>query len=170
MKYTTSLLIRYILVFLPLGFLYYLLTPITIYLVRFCLYFWNPIVIGNLMVINGIPFTFIDACIAVYAYWLILFLALSVKDLEIIKRLKIIFFGFILILLMNVFRIVLLIFITVDYGFAAFNLIHLFFWKFVSWIYVALLWIIMTKYYNVKSIPVYSDYKYLIKLIRKHKN
>ena len=80
MKYVYGLIFRYLLIFIPLSLFYLILTPITIYGVYFLLYPLDPIIVGNILSVNGIPFTFIDACIAIYAYWLLLFLALTTKD------------------------------------------------------------------------------------------
>ena len=163
MKYLYNFLLRYVLCFIPVIVFEFIFTPITIYGVYFLLKPFNPAVIGNIMTVNGIPFTFIDACIAPYAYYLIFILALSTKDLELKTRIKIIIFGFILVLAMNYFRIALLVGLTVKYGFSVFNSVHLFFWKFLSWFYVTLVWIFLVKLYKIKSIPVYSDFKYLFK-------
>ena len=163
MKYLYNFLIRYLLLFIPISLIYFIFSPITIYGSYYLIYFLKPSIIGNIITVNGIPFTFIDACIAAYAYYLIWFLSLTAKDVKIKTRVKLILIGFLLILLMNYFRISLLIYLTVKYGIDAFNIVHMFFWKFLSWFYVALVWIILVKFYRVKSIPLYDDFKYLWK-------
>ncbi len=170
MKEEYNFLIRYLLCFIPIGFYNLFLFPITFYGSYYLLYFLNPKIISDQIIVNGIPFTFIDACIATYAYALIWVLTLTTRDINLKTRIKLVLFGFLLILGMNYFRIVLLIIVTVKFGFGAFNTIHLIFWKFLSWFYVALVWIFLTRFYKIKSIPVYDDFKYLFKksLFRKH--
>ncbi len=170
MKYIYNFLIRYLLLFIPISFFEFFLAPITIYGTYVLLYFLNPKLITNILIIDGIPFTFIDACIAVYAYYLIWFLTLTTKDIKLITRVKMILIGFILILIMNYLRIILLIILTLKVGFVAFNTTHLIFWKFLSWIYVFLVWIILIKLFNIKVMPIYDDLKYLYKrsLFKRH--
>lgn len=163
MKYLYNFLIRYILLFIPLSLIYFIFSPITVYGVYLIIYFLNPDIIGNIMIVNGIAFTFIDACIAAYAYYLIWFLTLTAKDIKLKTRIKCILIGFLLILIMNLLRISLLIFLAVKFGFGAFNAVHLIFWEFLSWVYVALVWIFLIKKFKIKSIPVYDDFKYLFK-------
>ena len=162
MKYEHSLLIRILLCFIPLSLLTWILTPITLKLSYITLLYYNPILISaDVMVINGIPFSFIEACIATSAYYLIILLVLLTKEITLKQRIKLIFIGSLLILLMNLLRIFILIFVTVNYGFYWFEIIHLAFWKFVSGIYIALVWILLVRYYKIKSVPVYDDIKYL---------
>jgi len=90
MKYIYNFIIRYFLIFTPLSFLYLVFLPITIYGVFGLLYFWDPVILGDIIIVKGIQFTFIDACIAIGAYWLLLFLTLTTKDIKFITRIKII--------------------------------------------------------------------------------
>lgn len=53
------------------------------------------------------------------------------------------------------------------YGINYFNAIHLFFWTIVASVYVALVWIFMTKKMKIRSIPAYSDIRYLYKKAKK---
>jgi hypothetical protein len=62
---------------------------------------------------------------------------------------------------MNILRIDLLIAAFVSLGKEWFDTIHLVFWKFVSGVYVALVWIFLSKKYKIRSIPIYTDIKYL---------
>jgi exosortase/archaeosortase family protein len=153
----------------------FVLTPITIYAVYYLLFNFNPILIENLIIVNGLRFLFVDACIAVIAYYFFWILTMLTNDMKLAMRVKFILIGFFAIFLMNIFRIWLVIFLAVNYGFWWFNLVHLFFWRFVSGVYVALVWIFLVKYYNVKSIPVYDDFvilyrKAFIKNKKRRKN
>ena len=151
MKYEHSLLIRILVCFIPLSLLTWILTPITVNLSYITLLYYNPILAADVIVIHGIPFSFIEACIATSAYYLIILLTLLTKDITLKQRIKLIFIGSLLILLMNLFRIFLLIFVTINYGFYWFEIIHLAFWKFLSGIYVALVWILLVRYYKNKN-------------------
>ncbi|MBI2673204.1 hypothetical protein HYX19_03010 [Candidatus Woesearchaeota archaeon] len=79
---------------------------------------------------------------------------------------KIAFSGILLILLLNIIRIDILIFIFLEYGINWFNNLHLFFWKFLSSIAVVLIWIFLCHKFKIKNIPVYSDFKFLMKEIK----
>ena len=118
-------------------------------------------IVQNSLVIGEKYFTLIPACIALPAYYLLFFLILTTKDLSFKKSLTLFFTGSFLILLMNVIRIDILILAFSGLGKSWFEYIHLFLWKFVSGVYVALVWIYLIKKYNIKEIPVYSDFKYL---------
>ena len=75
-------------------------------------------------------------------------------------------YGFAMIFAMNVIRIVLVIYLAINHGLVWFNIIHMFFWKFLSGVYVALVWIILIKIYNINSVPFYDDLKTLYKLTK----
>ena len=106
---------------------------------------------------------FTAACIAGSAYYLWSLLVLSMKDLG-KKAWKLWLYGVLLILGMNILRIIILILVLVNLGSNWFDLIHLAFWRFVAGIYVALVWIFLVNKLKIKSIPVYSDVKELLRL------
>ena len=83
------------------------------------------------------------------------------------KGIKLFFIGSLLILLMNIFRIDILILSSVKFGKVWFDAIHMIFWKFLSTLYVAFVWIFLVKKFKIKTIPIYSDIKYLINKIKK---
>lgn len=163
MRYEYALIIRTILCFIPVKFLFIILAPITLYLSYLTLLFYKPLISGNSLIINSIPLNFIEACIASYAYYLIIILTLLTKDIKLKDRIKIILIGSLLIMGMNILRIFILVIVVLNYGFYWFDIIHLTFWKFLSGIYVAFVWIILVKKFNIKSIPVYSDLQYLFR-------
>lgn len=163
MNYYVGLIIRLVLAFVPAGLFSFFLTPLTIYTSYLVLASYHPTIVANSLVINNISFQFIGACIAVYAYYFLWLLCLLTKDILLKDRIKIIFFGFFLIFTMNILRIALVIILATDYGFFWFNLVHLFFWKFLSGVYVALVWIMLVKVYRIEKIPAYDDLKTLYK-------
>ena len=112
---------------------------------------------------------FIEACIAGSAYFLFSLLVVFTKGINLKKNIKLVGYGFLLILGMNVLRIIILILVLLYAGQNWFDIIHLTFWWFVGGIYIAIVWIFLTKKLKIKTIPVYSDIKELWKSIHKSK-
>jgi len=115
------------------------------------------------MIIKGINFEFVEACIATLAYSLIFVLVMLTKDLSLKKRILIIISGWFLIFVMNVYRIVILASIAVTSSLDLFHTLDLIIWWVLSGVFVALVWIILVWFFDIKSIPVYDDIKELIK-------
>ncbi len=168
MNYYFGLIIRVLLCFMPISFFSFVLTPLTIYGVYLLLFSYGPVVFDKIFTINNINFEFVEACIASYAYYFLWILCMLTKDINVKTRIKMILYGSLLIFAMNILRVGLIITLAVDYGFFWFNLVHLFFWKFFSGVYVALVWIFLVKIYNIKGIPIYDDLKTLIINIKKN--
>ena len=155
--------LRIFLCFIPFQAFYFIFLPLTIYACFLALFFYHPIISQQTLIINQKSFLFIEACIASTAYWFLWVLTMLTRDIDFITRVKLIFTSFTLFFFMNVLRIVILILISLHYGQAAFDTVHLLFWNFVSGIYLALVWIITIKIHNIHSIPLYDDLKYLYK-------
>ncbi len=163
MKYVSSLLLRIALCLIPFKVFYLLFLPLTLYGSFLLLLPFHPQVIQNALIVNQKNFVFIEACVASAAYWLFWVLTLTIKDLSLKKRISLILLSFLLFFLMNLARIVILVFIDLKFGEPAFNMVHLVFWKLVSGVYVALVWIFLIKILKINSIPLYSDLNYLYK-------
>lgn len=166
MKHEKSLVIRTliaILVTLLYSYFYAIFNPATIYSSWFLLriFGYNAIINGMTLLVNGGGFAFIAACIALSAYYLLFLLVIFTKGLGLKKSLKLFFLGALLILAMNAVRIDLLIVLFLEAGMDWFNAVHMLFWKFISGVYVALVWIFLIRKYKVKEIPIYSDLKEL---------
>lgn len=161
MKYQYNLLIRIILCFIPLSFFYFIFTPLTLYATYLLLIYYNPTILGINLLINQYTFTFVEACILGSAYYLLWLLTMLTKDIKLMTRIKMILLGFLLIYIANIIRIIALIFIAINYSLDWFDLVHMFIWVFVTSTYVALVWIFLVRRYKIKSIPIYSDLKYL---------
>ncbi|MFZ1970896.1 MAG: pacearchaeosortase [Candidatus Nanoarchaeia archaeon] len=165
-------IIRYsflVLVAIPnLWIFYTIFTPLTIYPVYLITkIFFNVSLSSNVILINGhIPIDMINACIAGSAYYLLLVLNISIPKIETKERVKMILFSFLLFLIVNIIRIVILILIYMSSN-SSFNLIHQLFWYGLSTLFVLLIWFLEIKIFKVKDIPVYSDIKSLIKFIKK---
>ena len=163
MKYLPQLLLRIILCFIPFSIFYFLFLPLTLYTSYLFVLPLNPSIQHNALQIKDTVFVFVEACIASAAYWLLWVLVLLLKDVDLKKRIKLILTCFSLFFAMNVFRIVLLVYLDHYYGRAAFDLVHLTFWKFVSGVYVAFVWIFAVKIHKVHAIPLYDDLNYIYK-------
>ena len=137
----------------------------TIYSVYFIFYLldYNPKLSFDALIINNYNLIFAPACIAIGAYHLLILLILFTKDIKLKDAIKYFLIGSFLILVMNIIRVIILILVGVNYGEEWFELIHLAFWYGISGVYVALVWIFLVYRYKIKSVPVYSDLKYLYK-------
>ena len=161
-----------IIVGFPNLWLFYLIfAPLTIYPVYFLLNIFfdvsiyrNFISIGQTSIIE-----IVRACIIGSAYYLLLILNLSTPNIKLKKRISMIFLSFAALLVINIFRIFFLS-ILFDSKFLYFNLIHEILWYLGSIIFVAAIWFIEVKTFEVKEIPVYSDIKYILKSFKKPKN
>ncbi|MBS3168068.1 pacearchaeosortase [Candidatus Woesearchaeota archaeon] len=170
MKYYPQLIIRLFLILVSVPIISFILTPLTIYTSYFILNYYNPILIGNILDVNGIRFEFVEACIAIYAYYFLLLLVLLTKNINLKVRSRLVIYGFLAIFAMNIFRIWLVVFLALEHGFYWFNLVHLLFWKFLMGAYVAIVWILLVRNYKIKSIPVYDDLKTVYKDITNKKS
>ena len=169
MKYYINFIIRLLLCFIPIRIFSFLFTKITVIASYLLLIYHNPAVIGDSILIGSHNFEFVEACIVPYAYYFFWVLCLLTKDIIIKTRIKIIIYGFALIFIMNILRIFIVINLAVVYGDFWFNTVHLFFWKFLSGVYVALVWVIFVFLYKIDSIPIYDDFKELYKRAFKNK-
>lgn len=162
MRYRIRVSIRIVLVFLSLIFgyklLYFFLSPATFYASYYSLFFLDPLFLDQAsFAINGVKLIFIPACVAASAYLLLLLLTF-LTDIDFSKAVKMFLLGVIFIFAGNLLRIDFLIFILLKYGSQLFRTLHLFVWDVVSTLYVVLVWIILTKIFKVKEIPIYSDF------------
>lgn len=173
MKYSNRLIIRIFLILLVavlnLKIFYFLFSKLTFYLTYISLFFYKPIISGSNLIINNEILEFVPACIAGSAYFLLVLLILFTKDIKFKKRIYMFLLGSLLILVANIIRLDLLIIIFVSYSKNLFENLHMFFWKVLSSVYVALVWIFLVYKFKVKKIPVYSDILYLTKSLKRRK-
>jgi len=162
---------RYLLILLlglsNLFVFYKLFTPATAYLSYFFLsLFGNSYLFGSIIFFKSNIIELIPACIAGSAYYLLFILAFSIADIKLVKRITILVFSFALFLLVNVFRIT---FLAIIANAKYFSEIHLFFWYFLSTVFLVLIWLLCIKVFKIKTIPIYSDIKYIYSLSKKKK-
>ncbi len=163
-----DLVARYlILLMLGLGNLfifYFFFTPLTIYPVYYTLdILYNIQVFGINLVIGDYIISLVEACIAGAAYYLLTILNLSTQ-MEIKKRFYSLFYCFAIFLILNIMRIVFLSILFVESS-ALFDITHKLLWYGLSTVFVVLIWFSAVWIFSIKNIPIYSDFKYLIKII-----
>ncbi|MBI2499608.1 pacearchaeosortase [Candidatus Woesearchaeota archaeon] len=165
----TRLFVALFFVILGIRIIESIFGPITFYLSYYTLQYYNPILISSTeFIINEIKLKFIPACIASGAYLLLIILTLM-TEMEFRKALKTIAQGFLIILIANLIRIDLLVILLVNNYSDLFNTLHLLIWKTLSTLFVVLLWIILTKINKIENIPIYSDYKKILGIIKEAK-
>jgi len=163
-----ELLLRYAIILLAsagnLWIFYFIFTPLTFYplVFLFGLFYHLPIE-NSYIFVNGIMLDIARACIAGSAYYLLFMLNLMTRGIRIKKRIIMFLFSSLLFLLLNIARIIILVFVRMN-NLGFFEQLHMFFWYFVSTIYVFAVWIIMVKIFRIKAVPFYSDLVYLKEL------
>ena len=178
LKYLIEIIARYailllvpVLSFLFLGdfmaIFYAIFWPLTVYPAKFILgFFYQTLLVGDFLIVGNFATQIIDACIAGSAYFLLFILVMTTFGISLLKRIKMILFAFALLLLMNIARIILMIVLGIA-SFGAFDIAHKLFWYGLSTIYVVFIWILSVWLFKIKEIPVYSDIKFLISIIKK---
>nr|MBA4405470.1 hypothetical protein [Nanoarchaeum sp.] len=169
MKYTKKLASRllFIILFLLIyKFLGEILTFLTINLSNLILNLFYPSkIIENSIYVQNQVITFVPACIALTAYSLLFLLIIFTKDIKLKTSVKMFLLGSLFIFVLNLIRIEFLIFLLIKNNYNLFEQVHMLFWNFVSGLYVAFVWIFLVTKYKIKSIPIYSDVKYLYQRI-----
>ena len=168
-----EMMLRYVilllLAFSNLYLFYLVFTPLTLYPVFFLInLFFDAFLYSNIITFNGISIEIIGACVAGSAYYLLLILNLSTPEIKPSKRIKMIALSFLIFLLLNILRIFFLSFLVLNNNFY-FDLIHQFFWYFLSTIFVVLIWFGEVKLFKIKNIPIYTDIKFLLNKISNKK-
>ena len=162
-----GMLVRYFsIVLLGLGNLYViykLLTPLTIGVLSFILSIFTDVITnGNFFLLDSLTIEIVPACVAGSAFYLLLILILSSADIKPGIRTKAIMTSFVMLFALNVTRILILIPLS---GTLYFETIHWVFWHLVSTVFVVAVWLGVVRMYGVKSVPIYSDLKYVRNLI-----
>ncbi|NCN87103.1 pacearchaeosortase [archaeon] len=167
-KKIKSILIRYLilaLIAIPgLDIFYFLFLPLTKYPVYFGLkLFYSPVLLNNVIFIGSRSIEIIGACVAGSAYFFLLILNLSIPNIELKKRLKIILSSFSILLGINIIRIYLLSLMYL-HGSSLFDITHKIFWYLGSTIFIVLIWFLNVWMFKIKEIPFYSDLKFMYKI------
>tara|TARA_Y100000310_G_C20686031_1_gene819038 strand:- start:1286 stop:1813 length:528 start_codon:yes stop_codon:yes gene_type:complete len=118
---------------------------------------------GNVISLSGKSIEYVEACSAIGAYVFLALLILLTGGIEFRKGVKLFAYGSLLILLANIIRIDVLAYLLANNNIDMFLTLHLFIWKIISGIYVALVWIFLVKKYDIKGIPLVDDFKYFLR-------
>lgn len=145
--------------------IYKILTPPTIHATNLLLsVFTQTTLIGNTIYFGQVIIEIAPSCVAGSAFYLLLILLFSTADIKPKTRLYAILTAIAILFVLNVTRILILAPLTT---LPNFETIHWVFWHIVSTVFVVTTYIATIKLYKIKSIPVYSDIKYLIGLTKK---
>lgn len=167
-----SIVLRYLIMIaiaLPgLWIFYAVFTPLTVYPVYSVIKLFLPTTLaGTTLLINGrIPIELVAACIAGSAYYLLFIFNITIPGIKLEKRVGMILLSFFVFLMLNIIRIISLIFLYVS-GSSLFYPIHEIFWYVLSTVFVVGIWFAEVKLYRIREIPVYSDIKFLFGKIKK---
>ena len=147
--------------------IYAILTPLTVRVTTAVVSIFTPTtLVGNLIGTAGVTIEIIPACVAGAAFYLLLILTLSTPNVKPITRTKAILTAIAILFALNITRILILIpLIKSNY----FQTIHWLTWHVASTIFVVATWLVIIKIYKIKSIPIYSDIKYLSNTIKNPK-
>lgn len=138
---------------------YKILTPLTIHVINIILsIFMDTRLINNIIFTGKMGIEIIPACIAGSAFYLLFVLILSTANIKPKIRIKAVLTAFTIFFTLNIIRILILIPLT---NISSFEIIHWIFWHVISTLFVVATWFGVVKIYKIKSIPVYTDLKYL---------
>lgn len=166
-----DLVVRYLIIFLvglgDLYIFYVILKPLTLNGVGLVLgVFYDVVLLVDGFIVGGVIFNLVSACVGGAAFYLLFILIMSCRDIGVAKRLRIVLFAFLLLYVFNVLRIVFMVGI---YGGLYFDLIHWVIWYFVSTLFVVIIWFLVVWLFKVKSIPAYSDFRFVVGALRSRK-
>jgi exosortase/archaeosortase len=116
------------------------------------------------LIVNGTSIHLISACIAGAAYYLLLILNLT-TPMKPNVRFKSLLFLFAAFLVANILRIVVFSVAALN-SYSWFGQIHALTWYLGSTIFVVCLWFINVRIFRTKSIPIYTDFKSILKSLR----
>jgi len=165
-----SIFIRYLALLILIfstPIIYKIFTPLTIYptLAIIKLFINQTTLIQNTIILNQqTAIEIIPACIAASAYLLLLILNLSIP-IKPIKRLYTLLLSFTLFLTLNILRISTLSILAYN-NFPFFDITHKLLWYLGSTIFVIAIWFLTIKLFKIKTIPFYTDIKYLLRDIQ----
>jgi len=165
--------LRYIIILLfgigNLFVFYFILTPVTTYSVYGILSLYHEVELGKsgILFLESFNVGLIDSCIAGGAFYLLFILIMSTGNLNLKKRLTILFYSFLIFLFLNVLRILVLIEL---YGTNIFIFAHWFLWNVMSTLFVVGIWFFMVKIYKIKSYPFLTDFYNFLNFVRYNNN
>jgi len=162
-KKTINLFSRYIAILIfgagNLYLIYKIFTPLTVHTTNlFLKIFTQTTLVGNTIHLNQSIIEIAPPCVVGSAFYLLLVLFFSVADVKPKTRTYAILTALSVFFALNIIRILIL---TPLIATTYFETIHWMFWHVISTLFVAGTYIVTVKTYKIKSIPFYSDIKYL---------
>ena len=162
-KRIRGIFLRYfLLLFAGIGNLYIfykILTPITVVSVGAMLSLFTEIIIsGNLILVKSVIIEIAPACVAGAAFYLLFILIFTTAEIKPKKRFLAIITATAMLFFLNISRIV---FLSLLVNKAYFFVVHWVLWHIASTLFVVAVWFIIVWIYKIKSVPIYSDIKYL---------
>lgn len=166
-----SFVIRYAvlvsLLLLALEPLTVILRPLTLYAVQgiFTLFgYSSTLLANNTLFIEGTYISLITACIAPSAFFILLFLALTLpgKSRDYLRWIGL---SWGLLFLVNVTRIVILSLVALQ-GYSVFESAHALFWYAGNAFFILAIWASLVISFKIRSIPVYTEVNHLYRIAR----
>lgn len=151
-----------ILIAIPgVQFFHLIFAPLTIYpsFRILSLFYPSIILVADTFILNSSIIQIIPACIAGAAYYLLLILNFA-TPMPWRTRIKSIAFLILSFLVFNIIRLVAFTILFVN-GYEYFNIAHKITWYFGSTLLVVLLWFANVYLFKLKSVPAYTDLKFL---------
>ncbi len=116
---------------------------------------------GNIIWLGQKSIEYVEACSATGAYMFLALLIFLTNGVSFKKGIKIFYWGALFILAANVIRINILAYLLVAENINLFLTLHLLTWKILSGVFVAFIWILLVKKFNIKGIPIVDDFVFL---------
>lgn len=165
-KKLVGIFVRYLLLLLlgagNLYVFYSILTPLTVSLVSQTIsLFTNVITEGSFIHLGTFSVELVRGCVAGSAFFLMFILVFSTADIKPKKRFYALITALALLFVLNVLRILFLVLIYSPEN-IYFDAIHWVLWHLVSVCFVVGIWFSVVKIYKIKSVPIYSDIKFLL--------
>lgn len=163
----SNIILRYFLLLvliliLSYDFIYPFFLLITILPVSALLsFFYNTLQVENLIIAGDKIIQIIPGCVAVSAYILLFSLNLS-TPMNAKQRIYSLFFSFGSLLIINILRIFIFSILFIN-SYVYFDILHKFFWYFLSVIFIVIIWFLTVYLFKIKDIPIYGDFKFIIK-------
>jgi exosortase/archaeosortase family protein len=160
-----SIILRYLflaLIAIPgFDFFYFIFLPLTKFPVFYLLgFFYEPAVVGNAIFILDKSIEIVNACVAGSADYFLLMLNFATPNIKSVRRLKMVLFGFLIFLGINIVRIFVLSLMYLNDS-QFFDFTHKLFWYLGSTLFIVVIWFVQVRKNKVRSIPFYSDLKYI---------
>ncbi len=156
---------------LAVNLFYLLFAPLTAYLSFFLISLFHRAATldGMFITVGSQVIELIPACVAASAYLLLALLILLTRGISLKKGLLMFVVGSVFILVANVIRIEVLVALLLTKQVNYFETLHLLFWKILASVYVVGVWIVLCRWFHIKTIPLYSDIIFLCRTASRNK-